>query len=213
MQETISRRLEEKERRREEILDAAERVFLSKGYESAKMEDIARSARVSRALLYVYFKDKSELQFGICLRGLTLLRERFLAAASPSLSGLEQVRAIGHAYIGFAQAFPVYFAAMTRFETHTPELQDETSLEHRLMLAGRAVHEVTVSALLCGQRDGSLRPDLGDPLLVAISLWGFTHGVILLAQTKGAMFDHLGYSTDGFLDSALELGLRGLRSA
>ncbi|HSW11747.1 MAG TPA: helix-turn-helix domain-containing protein, partial [Solimonas sp.] len=103
------RRLEEKERRREEIIDAAERVIAAKGFEAAKMEEIGREARVSRALVYTYFKDKTELYFAICERALDLLRERFEAAIALEARGIDQVAAIGRAYIVFAQELPFLF--------------------------------------------------------------------------------------------------------
>ncbi|HEY9664016.1 MAG TPA: helix-turn-helix domain-containing protein, partial [Allocoleopsis sp.] len=74
------RREEEKERRRETILDAAEHVFALKGFDAATMDQVARKARVSRALVYVYFKDKTALQLGVCIRGLKILRQAFESA-------------------------------------------------------------------------------------------------------------------------------------
>ncbi|HEX4872951.1 MAG TPA: TetR/AcrR family transcriptional regulator [Nevskiaceae bacterium] len=212
MNPSEGRRLEEKEKRREDILDAAERVFLEKGYEAAKMEDIAAAARVSRALLYVYFKDKSELQFGVCLRGLEVLRQRFEEVVRRPLLGRDKVAAIGRAYLGFAQQFPVYFSALSRFEAHRPQLQDEASMEHRLMLAGQAVHAQTVMALLAGQKDGSIRADIGDPICVAMTLWGFTHGALQLAQTKGAVFVHQGIAVADFLEQAIQMATRAVSS-
>jgi hypothetical protein len=34
-------------------------------------------------------------------------------------------------------------------------------------------------------RDGSIRADVGDPLLLAPSLWAFTHRIIQIAMAKG----------------------------
>ncbi|MEK9817397.1 MAG: TetR family transcriptional regulator [Limnobacter sp.] len=42
MNYVIERREEEKERRREEILDAAELVFSEKGFDAATMDQVAR---------------------------------------------------------------------------------------------------------------------------------------------------------------------------
>ncbi|PNB02948.1 TetR/AcrR family transcriptional regulator, partial [Pseudomonas sp. FW306-02-H05-BA] len=47
------RRVEEKERRRAEIVDAAEQLYADKGWDSVTMEQVAKRARLSRALLYV----------------------------------------------------------------------------------------------------------------------------------------------------------------
>lgn len=207
-----SRRFEEKERRREDILDAAEVVFAEKGFDAAKMDDIARAARVSRALLYIYFRDKRELQFALCLRGLDLLRLRFAEARQRNARGVDQIKAIGRAYIGFVQEFPVYFNAMARAEAQHTELEDADSVCHRMMLAGRAVHRETITALLAGQKDGSLRADLGDPLRVAMTLWGFTHGVAQLAVTKGEIFAHEGIALNAFISDAIDMATRSIAS-
>ena len=65
MSYVTERRLEEKIRRRAEILDAAEAVAARFGWENTTMDQVARKARLSRALVYVYFTDKTDLTSGI----------------------------------------------------------------------------------------------------------------------------------------------------
>ena len=72
------RREEEKERRRVEILDAAEALYAKKGWDAVTVDQVARSARLSRALVYVYFRDKEELLFAIGERAMRLLRDLHL---------------------------------------------------------------------------------------------------------------------------------------
>ena len=50
-----------KEQRPGEIADAAFEVFAEKGYDGARVDDVARRAGVSKGLLYRYFKTKEEL--------------------------------------------------------------------------------------------------------------------------------------------------------
>src|SRR5579862_9288630 len=100
------RREEEKERRRAEILDAAVALYTERGWESVTVEQVARSARLSRALVYVYFKDKEDLLFAIGECAMQTLRDRFLAALDSAPTGIAQVEAIGRAYIGYAHEFP-----------------------------------------------------------------------------------------------------------
>jgi AcrR family transcriptional regulator len=49
------------EERRAEILDAARRVFVRKGYDSATMQDIASEAEVAAGSIYRYFPGKADL--------------------------------------------------------------------------------------------------------------------------------------------------------
>src|SRR6266700_2177843 len=43
------------------ILQAAEKVFAEQGLAGARIDAIARAARVNKALLYYYFRSKEEL--------------------------------------------------------------------------------------------------------------------------------------------------------
>jgi len=45
---------------------------------------------------------------------------------------------------------------------------------------------VVVRAIECGIADGSVRPSIGDPMMLAVTLWSFTHGLIQLAMSKGS---------------------------
>jgi len=47
--------------RRRQILDAALRMFASKGYAGATVRDIARAARVAEGTIYNYFKNKEDV--------------------------------------------------------------------------------------------------------------------------------------------------------
>ncbi len=48
-------------RKRQQILDGARRLFLSKGFDASSMGDIAQEAGVSKGTLYVYFDSKERL--------------------------------------------------------------------------------------------------------------------------------------------------------
>jgi AcrR family transcriptional regulator len=70
------RKEREKERRRQQIIVAAKRVFSEKGFNKATMEDIAKEAEVSPGTLYLYFKNKEELYASLSLRILQYLHIR-----------------------------------------------------------------------------------------------------------------------------------------
>jgi AcrR family transcriptional regulator len=70
------RKEREKERRRQQIVVAAKRVFSDKGFNKATMEDIAKEAELSPGTLYLYFKNKEELYASLTLRILQYLNIR-----------------------------------------------------------------------------------------------------------------------------------------
>jgi len=185
------RRVEEKERRRTEILDAADGLYAEKGWESVTVDQVARSARLSRALVYVYFKDKEELLFAVGERAMRLLRDRFEAASVSSPLGVEKIEAIGRSYMTYAFEFPHYFDFVSRFHAHEMPADARTQ-DLKCRSAGDEAIGVVVRAIETGLRDGSIRPNVGEPMMLAISLWAFTHGLIQLAMAKGNDLDRFG---------------------
>src|SRR6202790_2998481 len=198
------RREEEKERRRAEILDAAEALYAKKGWDALTVEQVARSARLSRALVYVYFRDKEELLFAIGERAMRLLRDRFTEAAASHSVGMDKVEAIGRAYMGYAYEFPHYFDFCTRFQAHSVAT-DPGSHEGACRIASDEVLGAVVQAIEAGKCDGSIRPDIGEPALLATTLWAFTHGIIQLAMAKGSDLARFGITIPDLSSYALGL--------
>jgi AcrR family transcriptional regulator len=73
------------EERRTGILDAALAVFSQSGYHPASIDDIAREAGVSKALIYEHFASKQELYADLIARNARELTQRIGAA----LTGVE----------------------------------------------------------------------------------------------------------------------------
>jgi AcrR family transcriptional regulator len=46
---------------REKILKAAKKIFARKGFDGARVDEIAQKAKVNKALIYYYFKSKEEI--------------------------------------------------------------------------------------------------------------------------------------------------------
>ena len=83
----VERREREKNIRRKQILEAAEKVFAAKGFAGATMEDIAQQAELSPATFYLYFKNKEELY--------THLNLRILRYATARLEHLHKKNGLG----------------------------------------------------------------------------------------------------------------------
>ncbi|MCP4298958.1 MAG: TetR/AcrR family transcriptional regulator [Gammaproteobacteria bacterium] len=82
-----------KEDRPQEITEAAFLVFAEKGYASARVDDVATRAGVSKGLLYLYFKTKEEL-FKAVIKSVVIRRvdALLLAVDETELSSAEFIR-------------------------------------------------------------------------------------------------------------------------
>jgi TetR/AcrR family transcriptional regulator len=204
------RRLEERERRRVEIIQAAEQLYSEIGWEELTVERVARRARLSRALVYVYFRDKDDLHLAIVERSLERLRQRFQAAADAERLGIDRVEAIGRAYIAFSQEVPHYFDACSRFHARQSEDGSTDAQVVACSEAGQRVLRVIAASIEQGFTDGSIRSDLGAPMLTSVALWGFSHGLIQLAANKTEEIAQAGVAIPQLMEYAFEFLRRAM---
>lgn len=61
----LSRKERDRRLRRSDILKAAEHIFASKGYHNATIRDIAKEAQYGTGTVYLHFKNKNALYFGL----------------------------------------------------------------------------------------------------------------------------------------------------
>jgi AcrR family transcriptional regulator len=61
---------------RERIIESAVECFAKTGFDRTRMDDIANLSDVSKGTLYLYFKSKEDLFYGICESSLKKVREQ-----------------------------------------------------------------------------------------------------------------------------------------
>ena len=181
-----ARRRHDRQGRSEAILDAAETVFFTKGFNQTSMDEIARQADLSRALLYVYFRDKAAIMRGIMLRAALAIEHRFEQALESSSNGLEQIEQIGYAYHAFSREDSEYFDVLTELNTFpVPEQAGDDQMQS-LGECRTRITALMVTALRNGIEDGSICAErVEDPVVTAFMLQGALHGVIM--QTRGPL--------------------------
>lgn len=178
------RKEREKEQRRLEILNAAERMFFSKGIKNSTMDDVAETAELSKGTLYLYFKSKEELYLAITLRALEILRNKFQEAFSRPGNGLEKVFSLGMAFFQFSKDYSDYYNAISYYEFNEMNFENGESVAGNCSDAGQEVLGFVIDAIRTGIADGSIRSDI-DPVSTAVILWGQASGVIQQVALKG----------------------------
>lgn len=87
----MSPRPDVSEERKGQILNAAEEVFTSKGFDEARMDDIAEQTGLSKGTLYLYFKSKDDLIIAILDR---IFQREFRAFEKIDLNAIRPSQAI-----------------------------------------------------------------------------------------------------------------------
>ena len=80
--------------RKDEILDAAQTLFVTKGYQATTIEDILKAVGIAKGTLYHHFSGKEEVLRGLVRRTVGQAVERARAIAASDLSVLEKLGAV-----------------------------------------------------------------------------------------------------------------------
>ena len=176
----VERKEREKEARRNQILDATERVFQAKGTQLATMDDIARDAELAKGTIYLYYRNKDELQLGVILRAMDLMHEGFVSAAANENLALKKFQAVGNAYWKFAEEHPFQFKMTCNADFPLREnISEEMILE--MNEKGSWVWKLLVSIIDEGKTEGTIKAD-AESFSVAMLSWLNTMSVLRLYQ-------------------------------
>lgn len=203
---TAERKEREKQQRRNDIVEAAEKVFFSKGFENSTMDDVAEMAELSKGTLYLYFKSKEELFHEIANRGGELLEQYFKKAIKRKKNGLQKVRAIGEAFIKFFKDHNEYHEAM--FYGHAKK--EDNVVDECEECDKKKGNDVFVNTIIEGINDGSIKKSI-DPAATAFLLWGHTMGILQLVANKGPMIEKkTGMKSDKLLELSLDFNYNAM---
>lgn len=175
------RREREKLQRRQEIIEGAEELFFTRGFEGTKMIEIAEAVELSKGTLYLYFKSKEQLAYAILLRSFDVLTGLLREAADGAESGVDKIHGMARAYIAFYRQHYRQFYFMQLFEgvLYDSLAREEEGGEFYQRL--EQIKAVVTEAVRRGLEDGTLRSNL-KPELSAITYMiaadGFMHQMV-----------------------------------
>jgi len=177
------RKERERERRRQQIIVAAKRVFSEKGFTKTTMEDIAREAELSPGTLYLYFKNKDELYASLSLRILQYLIIRLEHVnGNASLDANQKIDALVDAMFDVYEFDPLVIINMFHLQSSetlknlSPQLLTEIEELSRKSLGLIAkIFEMGIEEGVFVER---------HPIAMADIFWAVFSGVILWESSK-----------------------------
>ena len=203
------RKEREKERRRQQIIVAAKRVFSGKGFNKATMEDIAKEAELSPGTLYLYFKNKEELYASLSLRILQYLHIRVSHVNKESdLSPDQRLKALMDAMYDVYDFDPLIIINMFHLQSsETLKNLSETLLDEIKILSQKSI-----GAIARIFEDGIAQDIYLDrhPVALADIFWAMFSGVVLWEASKKIISADKDY-LKSTLATAFELFERGIR--
>jgi AcrR family transcriptional regulator len=175
------------------ILDAAERLFLSRGFGVTTMDEISEAADVAVGSIYAHFASKDGVYAALIDRALELDKrycdEGFVAGTTP----VEQLVGLAEGYLRFAREHPGYFRL---FRFPPPDRPGPDAAPQPAERVAQRIREETarmVDLVRKAVDQGIARPV--DPKSTATFLWAAWDGVIAC---------HLGPANMNLTDSEFE---------
>jgi AcrR family transcriptional regulator len=174
------RKERERENRKNQIMEAAEKIFFSKGLQNTTMDEIAKECELSKGTLYLYYKSKEELYSQIVLKILNLLYTMMIEGVSKFESIPDRLQGLGEAYLEFSKKYPQYFLMVNSLDDDVShkeicDLSDSTKSEI-FKLSGK-IWSLDVGLIKEGMEQGIFKKDI-DPYEIALILWSSSNGII-----------------------------------
>ncbi|GAC1574981.1 MAG: TetR/AcrR family transcriptional regulator [Sphingomicrobium sp.] len=156
--------------RRQEIVEAAARVFNRMGLTGASLSAVATELGIDRATLYYYFSSKEQL-FDEIVRAVleendALARRIAESAISPSRKLRELIIAFMQSY---ANNYPLMYIYIREDLAHVSEKRSTWSGHMRAL--NRSIEKSFITIIEQGFRDGSLR-QIGSARTIAFGILG-----------------------------------------
>jgi AcrR family transcriptional regulator len=208
-----TRRQREKAERRVAILEAAARVFATKGFAVATMEEVAAEAELSKGTLYLYFRSKDDLFLELSAQIMGAIVEVFEKAVAGHGRGLEGLATMLHAYAAHVVRYPDHFRSVVtwlstgyKVDTTAPSFTAHRAQVSRLIAA-------LVAMIARGRDDGSIRAEL-DPMVTASQVWGGMYGTLQILINKDELNRRFPQPVDfeHYIPGYIALLIEGLRT-
>jgi AcrR family transcriptional regulator len=161
------------------LLDAAARLFWTKGYASTTTREIAALLGVQKASLYHHVARKEDLLYEICVASLEHIRKAVHAAVEAVPDPLERIRTLIRAHVA------AMLVDQDKHSTMLTELRALSPDRRAEIVALRDAYEKLVRSVLDrAQRAGVIRDDIPVKYL-SVSLLNLMNWAIFWFQRDG----------------------------
>lgn len=181
------RREREKDARREEIINSAEKIFFAKGLADTTMDEIAAVAELSKGTLYLYYKSKEDLFLAVNMRGMEILSGLFDKAISTGEPTLRLIVNLGAAYYEYFDKYRNYFRMSYFWENPQHHSMVSPEMFKACESEDEKLWELVLRPIRQAINEGVLHKEL-NPMEVGVMLWSNSNGIMRLIDRQGQYF-------------------------
>lgn len=166
--------------RRDDILQAAVRLFVTKGYHAATLQDIADELGLTRPAFYYYFRSKQEILESLCQKSVTAADDIIdRALRQPSANLAQAVRQTLEAYAAYIASDLTTAIMMRNYEEMSP------AEKQRLTTRRRARQDKVLVLVKKGIRSGEFAAP--HPKIAVLTAFEAIHSVHSWYDSEGPL--------------------------
>lgn len=169
------RKIKDKEKIKEKILQAAIKLFAKEGYENVSMRKISEKIQYSPGTIYLHYKDKESILFELH----TIAFQKFyeaLSEANTEKNPIKRLKLMGHNYLEFAWNNSEYYDLMFINNCVSASIEKE---KEWIGMDSYGLLRQTISE--CAEHGYIAKHDI-EP--ATFSMWAFVHGIASLVIKK-----------------------------
>jgi len=206
----IERKEREKERRRADILASAEHLLFQHGLEHFTVEGVANEAEVSKATVYLYFKNKEDLLFTIFNKGHQLLYELIDQDFNQAPDNESKLATFFNAVVKYQKQYPDYFNMLFLFmanpipvDTNDPAFKEHCEVDQVFL-------KKWIGVMQKEQERGIIRRDI-NTIPTLLILWMQIIVLIKMVSVElPLLHEQFGVTEQNLFEEYIDLTLRGL---
>lgn len=204
----------EKELRSGFIIDAAEKLFFTRGYDAVSMDDIAANVGLTKAALYRYFENKEDLFFAIVLRGTQILSAMFEKSIQKIRDGRRGPGGPNRAYFEFVKKYPGYHRMILYYQSGRFDLKNtaQNGNAHKIADLRKKIFLMLEEAVQDEIRSGRVRPDI-KPVEAVVLMTVIAEGIASMRPDLQEALEIRNVTFDQFLSDVIGLECRMLGNA
>ena len=195
------RKRREKEKRKMEILDAAEALFVIKGYDFVSMEEIAQMTDLAKGTIFLYFRSKEDLFTSVVLRSVRTFNSKIMEnIANNEDSNISKIKGIGEAVIWFSTCYPDHLSLLRYFRSGRFDNCSNPSDDAKEILRLSSDNDrMVMDVIQEGIRSGEVRSDL-EPLVTLLFLRFVTNCVLAFEPDQWRQLEEKGITKESLVD-------------
>jgi len=167
-----------REKKREEITNAAFRLFMQKGYASTKIVDIANAVNIGKGTVYEYFKSKEDILLDVIINNVNVEFEYLPKKIAEYDSFDDKLRAYIEFELAFSEKFGKYATEVKQLVVEPVDIKLSKDIQKAIFDLIKLEHSVVFDIVEYG---------MGGHKIRAMNKMLATHFIVGISSTYAAV--------------------------